>query len=59
MTSWMGEPSDSEALRASRAAPRAFVVIFERHFDAVSRYLRRRVALVEAGRCVDVGRRDL
>src|SRR5215218_4283616 len=43
MTSWMGEPSDSEALGASRADPRAFVVIFERHFDAVNRYLRRRV----------------
>jgi len=28
----MGEPSDSEALRASRADPRAFVVIFEHHF---------------------------
>jgi RNA polymerase sigma factor (sigma-70 family) len=43
MTDWMGEPSDSEALRASRKDARAFVVIFERHFDAVSRYLRRRV----------------
>ena len=31
-------------LRASRADPRAFVVIFERHFDAVNRFLRRRVA---------------
>jgi len=32
----MVEPSDSEALRASGADPRAFVVIFERHFDAVN-----------------------
>jgi len=38
----MAELSDSEALRASRADPLAFVAIFERHFDAVSRYLRRR-----------------
>jgi len=39
----MAEPSDSEALHASRADPRAFVVIFERHFEVVNRYLRRRV----------------
>jgi RNA polymerase sigma factor (sigma-70 family) len=43
MTEWMAEPTDNEALRASRTDPRAFVAIFERHFDAVNRYLRRRV----------------
>lgn len=45
MTSQVAEPTDSEALRASRADPQAFVVIFERHFDAVNRYLRRRVSV--------------
>jgi hypothetical protein len=46
----MVEPTDSEALRASRTDPRAFVTIFERHFDAVNRYLRRSVS---AGRALD------
>ena len=39
----MRESSDADALRASRSDPRAFVLIFERHFEAVHRYLRRRV----------------
>lgn len=43
MTTWMAEPTDSQALHASRTDPRVFVVIFERHFEAVNRYLRRRV----------------
>lgn len=40
----MGELTDAEALCASRSDPHAFVTVFERHFDTVSRYLRRRVA---------------
>jgi RNA polymerase sigma factor (sigma-70 family) len=39
----MAEPSDSEVIAASLDDPRAFVVVFERHFDAIFRYLRRRV----------------
>jgi RNA polymerase sigma factor (sigma-70 family) len=39
----MDELTDAEALRASRSDPHAFVAVFERHFDAVHRYLRRRV----------------
>lgn len=35
--------SDSEAIAASLAEPRAFGVIFERHFGAIVRYLRRRL----------------
>jgi RNA polymerase sigma factor (sigma-70 family) len=35
--------SDSEAIAASLAEPRAFGVIFERHFGAIFRYLRRRL----------------
>lgn len=37
------EPSDAEAIAASREDPRAFGVVFDRHFDAIFRYLRRRV----------------
>lgn len=39
----MAEPTDAEAIAASLDDPRAFVVVFERHFDAIFRYLRRRV----------------
>jgi RNA polymerase sigma factor (sigma-70 family) len=39
----VAERSDREAVAASLDDPRAFVVVFERHFDAVFRYLRRRV----------------
>src|SRR5919108_2665939 len=39
----MAKRSDSEAIAASLDDPRAFVVVFERHFDAIFRYLRRRV----------------
>jgi len=39
----MAEPTDAEAIQASFDDPRAFVVVFERHFDAIFRYLRRRV----------------
>jgi RNA polymerase sigma factor (sigma-70 family) len=39
----MDELTDEEALLASRSDPHAFVAVFERHFDAVHRYLRRRV----------------
>jgi RNA polymerase sigma factor (sigma-70 family) len=35
--------SDSEAIAASLAEPRSFGVIFERHFGAILRYLRRRL----------------
>ena len=35
--------SDSEAINASLAEPRYFGVIFERHFGAILRYLRRRL----------------
>lgn len=35
--------SDSEAIAASLAEPRAFGIIFERHFGAILRYLRRRL----------------
>jgi hypothetical protein len=44
MTICMTDPTDSEALRESRADPQAFVLIFERHFDPVNRFLRRRFA---------------
>jgi RNA polymerase sigma factor (sigma-70 family) len=39
----MAEQSDRAAIAASIDDPRAFVVVFERHFDAIFRYLRRRV----------------
>jgi len=40
----MSEPQpDDEAIRASLAEPRAFGVIFERHFWAIHDYLRRRL----------------
>jgi RNA polymerase sigma factor (sigma-70 family) len=35
--------SDAAAITASLEDPHAFVQIFERHFDAISRYLRRRL----------------
>src|ERR1700754_2105150 len=37
-----GIESDSQAITASLMDPRAFAVIFERHFDAIHGYLRRR-----------------
>ena len=40
----MAEPTDAGALEASRSDPRAFAVVFERHFEPISRYLRRRVS---------------
>ena len=36
--------TDSEAIRASLADPPAFEAVVQRHFDAVHRFLRRRVA---------------
>lgn len=39
----VADPTDREAIAASLDDPRAFVVVFERHFDAIFRYLRRRV----------------
>jgi RNA polymerase sigma factor (sigma-70 family) len=39
----MGPPTDAEAIAASLSEPRAFVAVFDRHFDAVHRYLWRRV----------------
>lgn len=38
-----GESIDGEAITASLADPRAFAVIFERHFGAIHGYLRRRL----------------
>jgi RNA polymerase sigma factor (sigma-70 family) len=35
--------TDAEAMTAARDDPGAFVVVFDRHFDAIFRYLRRRV----------------
>ena len=42
------EETDAEAIRLSLADPEAFVVVFERHFGAIYRYLARRAG-------VDVG----
>jgi RNA polymerase sigma-70 factor (ECF subfamily) len=39
----MAEPSDAEAIAASVDDPSAFDLVFDRHFDVVFRYLRRRV----------------
>jgi RNA polymerase sigma factor (sigma-70 family) len=39
----MAPRTDAEAIAASLSEPRAFVDVFERHFDAIHRYLRRRV----------------
>lgn len=36
--------TDSEAIRASLADPPAFEAVFQRHFDTVHRFLRRRLA---------------
>jgi RNA polymerase sigma factor (sigma-70 family) len=36
--------SDATAIAASLDEPRAFVAIFERHFDVIGRYLRRRLS---------------
>ncbi|HWC07542.1 MAG TPA: hypothetical protein VG458_00685, partial [Solirubrobacterales bacterium] len=42
-TTGMGEiRSDSQAIVASLVDPHAFAVIFERHFDSIHGYLRRR-----------------
>jgi len=35
--------NDADALAASRSDPQAFVQVFDRHFDGIHRYLRRRV----------------
>jgi RNA polymerase sigma factor (sigma-70 family) len=40
--------TDSEAIEASRSDPRAFESIFNRHFEAIHRYLRRRVGKDDA-----------
>ena len=37
------DPTDAQAIAASRHDPAAFAVVFERHFDAIFRYVRRRV----------------
>jgi RNA polymerase sigma-70 factor (ECF subfamily) len=42
------EPTDAEVIAASRDDPDAFAAIFERHFDAIFRYLRRRVGRTRA-----------
>jgi RNA polymerase sigma factor (sigma-70 family) len=35
-------PTDAQAIAASVAGPDAFAVVFDRHYDAIARYLRRR-----------------
>ena len=40
--------TDAEAIRRSRTDPEAFRLVFERHFDAVWSYLRRRVGRTAA-----------
>src|ERR1700742_4297338 len=40
--------TDADAIAASLRDPDAFVAIFERHFAAISRYLRRRVGAAVA-----------
>ncbi len=40
----MDESTDAETLIESCSEPRAFIAVFERHYDAVHRYLRRRVS---------------
>ena len=42
------ELTDAEAVVASRDDPRAFALIFDRHFDTIFRYLRRRVGRTRA-----------
>jgi RNA polymerase sigma-70 factor (ECF subfamily) len=44
----MAAPTDREAIAASLNDPRAFVIVFERHFDAIFRYLLRRVGRARA-----------
>jgi RNA polymerase sigma factor (sigma-70 family) len=39
----MAPCTDAEAIAASLSEPTAFVAVFDRHFDAVHHYLRRRV----------------
>jgi RNA polymerase sigma factor (sigma-70 family) len=39
----MAPRTDAEAIAASLTEPRAFVDVFDRHFDAIHRYLLRRV----------------
>lgn len=41
----MAPRTDAEAIAASLSEPTAFVDVFDRHFDAIHRYLRRRVGL--------------
>ena len=41
------QPIDGEAIAASLADPRAFGVIFERHFGVIHGYLRRRTTYVD------------
>jgi len=40
--------SDATVIAASLDDPRAFVAIFERHFDSINRYLRRRLSRIAA-----------
>ena len=42
------EATDAELIAASLDDPRAFVAIFERHFESISRYLRRRLSRMVA-----------
>jgi RNA polymerase sigma factor (sigma-70 family) len=44
----MREPTDAEAIAASVDEPSAFEIVFDRHFDVVFRYLRRRVGRYRA-----------
>lgn len=42
------EATDAELIATSLDDPRAFVAIFERHFESISRYLRRRLSRMVA-----------
>ena len=44
------EASDAAAIHASQTAPEAFALVFDRHFDAVRSFLRRRVPAALADR---------
>ena len=44
----VGRSSDAEAIVSSLAVPDAFRSVFDRHFDAVHRYLARRVGRARA-----------
>lgn len=48
MTASSRDPSDADAIARSFDCPEAFEVVFTRHFDALHRYLERRLGLTAA-----------